>query len=443
MAAALPLYILCIMVCLLLLSACQTAPSIYEAPAIYPDRSRLPDEPPEHALWTPKQLEVIRSLWLGSLPEPPVELSSGVGASPAAAELGHHLFFDPRFSANQQVACATCHEPQLHFSDAQTTAHGTRAVGRNAQSLVGVAYNDLLLWDGRKDSLWSQALGPLESPDEHGTTRLHVVHLVTQDERYRTLYEAAFGSLPDFSDFSRFPDSGGPVEFEPYRINWDGMAAADQEMVTAVFVNVGKAIAAYERLLLPGVSRFDRYAEMILGGEVLPDAPMGGLSEDEEMGLATFIGEGDCIRCHSGPLFSDGRFHNTGVPLNEAVGEDNGRLDGIPQLLADPFNCSGMYNENGESACSHLQSLVAEARQFRTPPLRSASRTGPYMHAGQMADLTAVLRHYNHPPVAPSGQTDLIPLNLPDNELIYIVAFLESLEAPLITPEALLVPPER
>lgn len=429
---------------LLLVAACQSQETLYTLPEIYPDKARLPTEPPPHAFWSEEELALIRKLWLGGLPQTPIDVSNGVSNSPKAAELGHHLFFDARMSANGQVACATCHRPELHFSDGLPTAHGTRSLRRNAQGLVGVAHSDFLLWDGRKDSLWSQALAPLESPDEHGTTRLHVVHLIDQDPLYRQLYEDVFGEIPDFSDFVRFPDSGGPLEYEPYRANWERMTAADQAMTTAVFVNVGKAIAAYERLLLPGVSRFDRYVEMVLGGDVAVEAAMGGLSEDEVVGLQLFIGDGDCIRCHSGPLLSDGRFHNTGVPINETAGPDNGRSEGIALLLADPFNCAGIYNEADRASCPHLDEVEAVANgRFRTPPLRSASRTAPYMHAGQMADLTAVMHHYNEAPAAPVGQSDLMPLNLPDNKLIYIVAFLESLEAPLSTPPELLVAPER
>ena len=431
-----------IVIFLLFISACQQEAALYSPPEIYPDMARLPTEPPSHDFWTEIELAQIRTLWLGRLPAPPADAGNMVSDNPKAAELGHHLFFDARLSANGQVACATCHQPQLDFSDGLATAHGTRSLRRNAQGLVGAAYQDLLLWDGRKDSLWSQALEPLESPDEHGTTRLHVIHLIDRDPLYRQLYEDVFGEMPDFSDFERFPDSGGPLDFEPYQANWEKMTVADQALTTAVFVNIGKAIAAYERLLLPGVSRFDRYIETVLGGEVALDAAMGGLSEDEVVGLQLFIGKGDCIRCHNGPLLSDGRFHNTGVATNEMVGIDNGRSAGVALLLADPFNCLGLYYEGGD-ACDHLVEEAGENGRFKTPSLRTASRTAPYMHAGQMADLTAVMHHYNNAPAAPVGQSDLTPLNLPDNKLIYIVAFLESLEAPLATSGELLRAPER
>ncbi len=156
-------------------------------------------------------------------------------------------------------------------------------------TVVGAAYSPFLFRDGRKDSLWAQALGPLENPDEHGLDRAQIVWLVGQ--HYREPYEAVFGPLPD----SRLTEAG---------------LVDDGEAVTGVFVKVGKAIAAYERQLSPGPSRFDRYVEALLSDD---EDGAAVLTPDELAGLELFVGEAGCTNCHNGPLFTNHDFHNTGV----------------------------------------------------------------------------------------------------------------------------------
>ena len=245
--------------------------------------------PPVTSLWGPDEVAILRDLWLGSLSPLPPDPSNAVADDPAAAALGHRLFFEARLSANNQVACASCHQPAWMFTDGFPLSFGTRTTKRNAMTIVGSAYSPWLMWDGRQDSLWAQALDPLEHPDEHGATRLQAVHLINQDPAYHAAYEALFGPLsPALSDFDRFPDSGGPVAFAPYRASWETMAPQDQAAVTRIYVNLGKAIAAYERLILPGPSRFDTYVEAILQGDA--QRAESALSPAEVAGLRLFIG---------------------------------------------------------------------------------------------------------------------------------------------------------
>ena len=201
----------------------RDVPDYYAPQAVIPDREQiLAVTPPNNADWNPAEMAILADLWLGSLPVVPPAASNAVAHNPQAAALGHRLFFDARLSANNQVACATCHRPDLMFTDGLPVSFGTRTTKRNAQTLVGSVYSPWLLWDGHKDSLWAQALEPIEHPDEQGSTRLHVVHLIRQDDTYRALYEAVYGPLPaDLADFDRFPDSGGPVEYAGYRDNWE------------------------------------------------------------------------------------------------------------------------------------------------------------------------------------------------------------------------------
>ncbi len=209
--------------------------------------------------WNEEELARLRSLWIGSLPALPPDPSNRFADDPAAAELGRALFFDVRFSGDGSVACASCHQPDKFFTDGKPLADdGMGVTNRKTMTVVGTAYSPWLFWDGRKDSLWAQALGPMESPVEHGGTRTQYARLVGR--YYRQAYEVIFDPLPDFTDNPRFPPQAGPIQDVPEaQAAWAAMTEADREAVTRVYANMGKAIAAYERLLIPGPSAFDRY----------------------------------------------------------------------------------------------------------------------------------------------------------------------------------------
>ena len=140
--------------------------------------------------WSTDQITALKGLWLGSLKPLPSDPSNAVADDPKAATLGHQLFFDSRFSANGAVSCASCHVPAKNFNDGLPLAHGVGTTARKTMTVAGTAYSPWLFWDGRKDSQWAQALGPMESPVEHGGTRTQYAHLI--DEFYRTEYEAVF-----------------------------------------------------------------------------------------------------------------------------------------------------------------------------------------------------------------------------------------------------------
>lgn len=441
-----PKFFLSLIIILLIGLACSTksdAPKPQPAPDNVADTKQV--VPATSPVWEPEAITILRQLWLGSLPTVPSDPSNAVADNLDAAALGHKLFFEARLSANNQIACASCHQPALMFTDGVPLSFGARTTQRNAITLVGSAYSPWLLWDGRQDSLWAQALDPIEHPDEQGTTRLHAVHLIDQDPAYRAAYEAVFGSLPpDLSDFSRFPDSGGPVAFPPYRATWETMRPDDQATVTQIYVNLGKAIAAYERLILPGPARFDTYVEAILAGDL--QTAENTLAPDEVAGLRLFIGRANCIRCHAGPLFTDNAFHNTGLPIVEGRPSDEGRAIGIRLVLANPFNCLSQYSDAAETDCVTLHSARETGGTFRyafkTPTLRNITETAPYMHTGALATLPQVLDHYNQAPTAPAGQTELVPLGLTQTELAQLAAFLGSLGGPLAMPPEWLMPPD-
>lgn len=380
--------------------------------------------------WSEAETATLQSLSIASLPPLLPDPSNRYADDPQAAALGQHIFFDTRFSANGQVACAICHLPDQQFQDGIALGQGIGTTNRRTMPLAGTAYSPWLFWDGRADSLWAQALQPLESAVEHGGNRTQYAHLIA--EHYREPYEAIFGRLPDLS---HLPLNAGPVEDAEARAAWESMSVEAQQMVNTIYANMGKAIAAYERLLMPGASRFDAYVEAVISGDVQQMNAL--MSPDEVAGLRLFIGEANCLQCHNGPLFTDNHFHNTGVPVAEGLPEDTGRLQGAQQVLADEFNCLGAYSDADERDCTELRFMVSEGheleRAFRAPSLRNVAERPPYMHAGQFATLDEVLQHYNLAPEAPAGHSEIVPLGLSDEELDQLIAFLHTLSAPLNT----------
>ncbi len=375
---------------------------------------------PRVGSWTEAERAVLRSLWLGSLPDVPVDTSNSVAGDPVAAEFGHALFFSTRLSPSNAIACVTCHRPELNFTDGMQKGRGVGQSQRNTMSIVGSAHSPWQYWDGRRDSQWAQALSPIEDPAEHGGHREHVVEVIAADSDLRARYESVFGELP---------------------------AMDNEANVDRVFSNVGKAIAAYERLIQPGRSRFDDFVEAVLDED--PHRQRALYSNDEIAGLRLFIGKAQCTQCHNGPLLTNNEFHNTGVLSFPGDLPDKGRAAGVREVLRDPFNCAGRFNDAAGATCDELEFARTGFEvlgAFRTPSLRNLSNTQPYMHKGQLFTLTDVLEHYNEAPLAMIGHNEAKPLGLTAQELAQLEAFLETLAAPLATAERWLsapVPEER
>jgi cytochrome c peroxidase len=383
------------------------------------------------ASWSADELALLRTLHISALPALPPDPSNAVADSPQAARLGHMLFFDTRLSKDGTVACASCHQPDKRFTDGLVTARALGSSARNTPSLVGVAYSPWYYWDGRKDSQWAQALAPMEDPAEHGTNRIRLARVIAQDARYRELYEELFGALPDLSNPAQFPLDGAPLADAQLHAAWDGMRKEDQHLVDEVFANIGKALAAYQRKLLPGPTRFDVYVSALSNTS---DAS-GALTQDEVAGLRLFIGKGRCLECHNGPLFTNNEFHNTGLLPPPGSVPDQGRTKAIALLKADPFNCLGAFSDAEPSQCVELKFMRSGVTELvgamRTPSLRNLGGTAPYMHKGQLPNLSAVLAHYNAAPLALIGHNEAEPLGLGARELRQLEAFLLTLDAPL------------
>lgn len=301
---------------------------------------------------------------------PPLLLAVPSGLSPillvpwdnplteARVTLGRRLFFDTRLSRDGRIACASCHQPSHAFADRRPIAIGIggRAGRRNVPSLLNRAYARVLFWDGRMSSLEEQALAPLTSGVELGSTIEEAVHRLTADSSYVASFQRAFG---------------------------DGAITG---------ARVAQALASFERTLLSGDSPVDRYET---------GRQKDALSPAAARGLALFRGKARCQICHDGAVFSDGRFHNTGVSW-ERLPIDRGR-----------FEVTGADADRGA---------------FRTPSLRDVARTAPYMHDGSLRTLADVVAFYDRGG-NPNPNLDGViqPLRLTAGERRDLVVFLEAL----------------
>lgn len=339
-----------------------------------------PPRPPRQlhdGRFTRDQWDMIRAMT--PVPPPPPSPTNAHADDPRAASLGRALFADARLSPSGSVSCASCHRADLAFADGLPRGVGLAEVDRNTPSVLFAAHTRWQFWDGRADSLWAQALGPLESPAEMGSSRLYVAHAMAR--HYAAEYAAVFGPLPPLDDGARFPAAGRPGDPA-----WEAMAPADRDAVNRVFANVGKALEAFERTLRTGPTPLDRYA----AGEV------AALTERQRDGLRRWF-EAGCIQCHHGPLLTDGSFHNITAPTGRLDGRpDPGRFDAIATLLASEFRADGPYSDAREAA-EHLAGLApveAMRGQFRTPALRAVALTGPWGHGGTFRRLDDLMLHY-------------------------------------------------
>ena len=380
-------------------------------------------------IWSTKQINILKSLWIKNLDILPEDHSNNYSENPTAVNLGHRIFFDKRFSGDGKIACASCHQPLRAFTDGLPRARGMGQVMRNTPSLIGTAYSPWFFWDGRADSQWSQALQPMEAPSEHGGTRTGFAKIIYRDSSYRKMYEKLFGVLEDISDEDRFPADAAPINVAQSHAAWETMSTKDQQTVTSIFVNLGKAIASYERLLLPGPSRFDNYVDSLLNDKQFSSDQT--LTDIEIAGLRLFIGKGACTQCHNGPLLTNNEFHNIGLSFSKLSELEEGRSHGALAVQKSEFNCLGVHSDAEKKDCAELDFIkltgISLLGSFRTPTLRNLSVTAPYMHDGQFATLNDVLNHYNLAPEATIGKSDVLPLDMTTKELDQLRFFLLSL----------------
>jgi len=297
---------------------------------------------------------------------PPVPLPADNPPTADSIALGRKLFFDVRLSGDDTVSCATCHNPQLSFTDALA---GSRGIGkkigrRNAPTILNAVYYSSFFWDGRAPTLEEQAGFPISNPDEMGQSHDLSIKKFEKIPEYKKEFELVYGP--------------GRLTIEKIEI----------------------AIASYERTLLSGDSAFDRY---MYGGD------KAAMSEAAIRGLRLFTdkGKGNCVTCHvigeRSATFSDGKFHNLGAGVNS-----KGELTDL-----------GRYEQT---------KVDADRGAFRTPDLRNVAKTAPYMHDGSLKTLKDVVDFYDGGGTSnPHLDKEIKELKLSERDREDLVAFLESL----------------
>lgn len=343
-----------------------------------------------HGPWPPKQQ---------------IDASNRVSSNRSAVALGETLFFDTRLSANGKVACSTCHNPKLGWTDGKARAGGLKRLDRNTQSLFNVSGNRWFGWDGRNDSLWAHSIGPILDKKEMGATPEKVAAILRGDPSLSSRYQEVFGVSPDKRD---------PL---------------------ALVVDVAKLMAAFQETISTGRTSFDAFRDALARKDY--EAALR-FPASAKKGAALFVGRGKCNLCHIGARFTNDEFDDAGVPYFIGPGQvDSGRFEGIKKLRASPFNQLGIYNDAPERASGWTAAQVAQTHrtfgQFKVPSLRGLTQTSPYMHNGSLRTLQDVVNHYSnidpdriHSDAAPI----LAPLNLTEQESEHLVEFLKSLSKP-------------
>ncbi len=407
-------------------------------------RDPAPTDP--GALTAEERLQLAKHSPLPPLPPDP---TNAVADDPRAAALGQMLFFDPDLAGPLRVAsplgavgerarltCHTCHGgPALddQHSRPNHVSIGTGIGHRNSPPVLNSAYYLWSNWGGRFDSAWSLVIGAMENPDVMNGSRLALAH--TLFATYRAEYDALFpvpldpALDPAAADAARFPPDGKPAPAGAAPGPWEAMTAADRAIVDRIAANAGKAVAAYMRTLVARDAPFDRFA----AGDVRAISPAA------RRGFQLFVAH--CQSCHSGPHFADDRFHALAMhQFGEHVPEtDLGRFTDVVPLLASPFSTAGPHSD-GPSRLDGLAQRDELRGQFRTPTLRNVAVTAPYMHAGQLATLAAVVNFYNVGGGSVPGvvkSPEMRPLGLTAEQKADLVAFMESLTDTRLPPERL------
>ena len=282
--------------------------------------------------------------------------------NPLTAEkiaLGHMLYFDTRLSADNTVSCATCHNPEKGWSDGMPVSTGIKGQQgtRNAPTVVNSTYMFSQFWDGRAPNLEEQSKGPIINPVEMGMEAHDLaVANIKNTPGYLPLFQKAFGEEPNIE-------------------------------------NIAKAIASFERTILGGNSKFDRFQN---GDE-------NALNPEEKLGMELFFGKANCTRCHVGATFSDSQFHNLGV---------------------------GMDKEKPDLGRYEISKKEEDKGAFKTPTLRDVSRTAPYMHDGSQTTLEEVIEFYDiGGEKNPHLDINMKPLGLTPEEKKALVAFMKALDS--------------
>lgn len=298
--------------------------------------------------------DYISNSFVGPAPEPTDNSTTVEGVA-----LGRRLFYETLLSDDNTMSCASCHAQADAFSDINQFSEGiTGETGdRQAMAVINLAWDEKLFWDGRAHTLEDQALEPVTNPIELNANWLDVVQKLQDHDEYPELFEAAF------------------------------------ETCVIDSLLVAKAIAQFERTLVSFNSHYDRYFYM----------QEDVLTESELNGFNLFMGDAECVHCHSGPLLSDQTFRNNGLDIQ----------------LTD----LGLGSVSG---------LIEDHGKFKTTTLRNIALTAPYMHDGRFATLEEVVEHYNSGVQGDSPNLDsemehfVGGLSLTPEQVADLVAFMQT-----------------
>ena len=328
--------------------------------------------------------------------------SNRVSGKPAAIAYGKTLFESNDLSVDRQRSCATCHQEDLAFADGIMRGIGLTRVDRNTPALFNMRLNRWFGRDGKSDSLWAQSIAPILDARELGMTPTTLKTRLATTQTLSDGYRQIFGAAP---------------------------AAHEAE---TVMVNVAKSLAAFQETIVSGKSSFDMFRDGLAAED---PAGITGYPEAARRGLKLFVGKGRCDLCHFGANFTNGEFHDIGLPHFPEPGRvDKGRYGGIQQLRKSRFNLLGPFNDDKLRATAgftrHVRLTPKNWGEFRVPSLRNAAKTAPYMHDGSKATLEDVVDHYSEIPedrLHQDGEKLLRPLNLTVAEKADLVAFLKTL----------------
>ncbi|MBZ5536269.1 MAG: cytochrome-c peroxidase [Acidobacteriia bacterium] len=313
----------------------------------------------------------------------------------AKVELGRKLYFDKRLSADNTVACSTCHDAAFAFADEERVAVGIKHQkgARNSPTVLNAVFNEFQFWDGRAPTLEEQAKQPLTNPVEMGMPS----------------HDAVVSKL-----------KGVPEYVKAFKDVFGGEITIDRAV---------QAIAAFERTLVAGDSSFDRF---VAGDQT-------ALSDSAKRGWNLFQNKGRCISCHAfnstSPFFTDNKFHNIGVAMNaksfDALARKAATLSGgsLSTLAHDEA-----YAELGRFLVSRQPKDIGA---FKTPGLRNVALTPPYLHDGSQATLADVVDFYDKGGEPnPNLDGGIVKLNLTAEEKGDLVEFMKALTSDDIAREA-------
>ncbi|WP_282154306.1 cytochrome-c peroxidase [Ruegeria atlantica] len=317
-----------------------------------------------------------------------------------ATALGAALFNDPVLSVDGAFSCASCHDPEQAFTTSDARALGRVLLDRNTPSLRNLAGLRWYGWGGKSDSLWAASLHPIIEEQEMAHSKESLKTAISESI-YINDFETIFGDIQ----------------------------IQDPELV---LVNAAKTLSAYLETLATGRTQFDDFREALENQDL---AAAANYPEAAQRGLQLFIGRGKCVLCHNGPRFSNNEFHDAGVPYFLSETEvDDGRFGGLNFLLSNAYTLDGNWSDDPEKQGAWVVRSVRRSHSdfgnFRTPSLRGVAETAPYMHDGSLIDLDAVIRHYSEidtERLHADGEAILSELNLSEQEVANLVAFLESL----------------